>query len=176
MQAWSLSGSRTSSTYDLTLRSKQPDGKQATSKQSVAVALEPGPTDRPVALMTPDKPTVVLLQPAAPKPMAGAVVVEAVEIEPNGKSHVSGRSRPGAAVGLYLNDGFVASVTAGADGRFALTINEGVGPGNYRVRLNELEVKFRRGAHTRRSAVQRSRHGCHRVAAGAQIRGTATAA
>ena len=28
-------------TYDLTLRARQPDGKQATSKQSVAVALEP---------------------------------------------------------------------------------------------------------------------------------------
>ena len=58
-----------SGTYDLTLRSKQPDGKEATSKQSVAVALEPRSTERPVvALITPDKPTVVLSQPAAPKP------------------------------------------------------------------------------------------------------------
>jgi nucleoid-associated protein YgaU len=129
-----------SGTYDLTLRSRQPDGKQATSKQSVAVALEPSPTDRPVvALMTPDKPTVVLSQPAAPKPMAGTVVAEAVEIEPGGKFHVSGRARPGAAVRLYLNDSFVASVTAGADGRFAVTINEGVAPGSYRVRLDEVE-------------------------------------
>jgi nucleoid-associated protein YgaU len=129
-----------SGTYDLTLRSKQPDGTQATSKQSVAVAIEPGPTDRPVvALMTPGKPTVVLSQPAAPKPMAGAVVVEAVEIEPGGKFHASGRARPGAAVRLYLNDTFVASVTAGADGRFAATINEGVAPGSYRVRLDEVE-------------------------------------
>src|SRR5258705_415467 len=72
-----------SGTYDLTLRSKQPDGKQATSKQSVAVALEPKQTDRPVvALMTPDKPTVVLSQPAAPKPAAGAVVVEAAVVVP----------------------------------------------------------------------------------------------
>jgi len=129
-----------SGTYDLTLRSRQPDGKQATSKQSVAVALEPSPTDRPVvALMTPDKPTVVLSQPDAPKPMAGTVVAEAVEIEPGGKFHVSGRARPGAAVRLYLNDSFVASVTAGADGRFAVTINEGVAPGSYRVRLDEVE-------------------------------------
>ncbi|MFL6790234.1 MAG: LysM peptidoglycan-binding domain-containing protein [Bradyrhizobium sp.] len=131
-------------TYDLTLRSRQPDGKQATSKQSVAVALEPSPNqranDRPVvALMTPDKPTVVLSQPAAPKPMAGAVVVEAVEIEPGGKLHVSGRARPGAVVRLYLNDSFVASVTAGADGRLAVTINEGVARGGYRVRLDEVE-------------------------------------
>ena len=129
-----------SGTYDLTLRAKQPDGKQASSKQSVAVALEPKSTDRPVvALMTPDKPTVVLSQPAAPKPMAGAVVAEAVEIEPGGKLHVSGRARPGAAVKLYLNDSFIASATAGADGRFAVTINEGVASGSYRVRLDEVE-------------------------------------
>jgi hypothetical protein len=64
--------------YDLTLRSKQPDGKQATSKQSVTVALEPSSADQPVvALVTPDKPTVVLSQPAAPRPLTGAVVVEA---------------------------------------------------------------------------------------------------
>jgi len=129
-----------SGTYDLTLRSKQPDGKQAISSQTVAVALEPSPTDRPVvALMTPGKPTVVLSQPAGPKPMPGAVVVESVEIEPGGKFHASGRARPGAAVRLYLNDTFVASVMAGADGRFVVTINKGVAPGSYRVRLDEVE-------------------------------------
>ncbi|WP_354066761.1 Ig-like domain-containing protein [Bradyrhizobium sp. OAE829] len=129
-----------SGTYDLTLRAKEPDGKQTSSKQSVTVALEPKSTDRPVvALMAPDKPTVVLSQPAAPKPMAGAVVAETVEIEPGGKLHVSGRARPGAAVKLYLNDSFIASATAGADGRFAVTINEGVASGSYRVRLDEME-------------------------------------
>ncbi|MBR1228695.1 LysM peptidoglycan-binding domain-containing protein [Bradyrhizobium sp. AUGA SZCCT0176] len=129
-----------SGTYDLTLRAKEPDGKQTSSKQSVTVALEPKSTDRPVvALMAPDKPTVVLSQPAVPKPMAGAVVAETVEIEPGGKLHVSGRARPGAAVKLYLNDSFIASATAGADGRFAVTINEGVASGSYRVRLDEVE-------------------------------------
>ena len=71
--------------------------------------------------------------------MAGALVVEAVESEPGGKLHMSGRARPGAAVRLYLNDSFVASVTASADGRFAVTINEGIAPGSYRVRLDEVE-------------------------------------
>jgi hypothetical protein len=74
--------------------------------------------------MTPNKSTVVLSQPAASKPMAGALVVEAVETEPGGKLHVSGQARPGVALRLYLNDSFVASVTAGTDGRFAVTINE----------------------------------------------------
>jgi nucleoid-associated protein YgaU len=125
-------------TYDLTLRSKQADGRQATSRQRVTAALEARSTDRPiVALITPDKPTVVLSQPAAAKPETGAVVVETVEIEPGGKFHVSGQARPGAALRLYLNDSFVTSVTAGTDGRFAVTINEGMAPGNYRVRLDE---------------------------------------
>ena len=124
-------------TYDLTLRSKQADGKQATSRQRVTTALEPRSTERPiVALITPDKPTVVLSQPEA-KPAAGTVVVETVEIEPGGKFHVTGQARSGASLRLYLNDSFVTSVTAGTDGRFAVTINEGGGPGNYRVRLDE---------------------------------------
>jgi nucleoid-associated protein YgaU len=126
-------------TYDLTLRSKQADGKEITSKQRVTTALEPRSAERPiVALVTPDKPTVVLSRPATPKPeAAGAVAVETVEIEPGGKFHVSGQARPGAGLRLYLNDSFITSVTAGTDGRFAVTINEGVAPGNYRVRVDE---------------------------------------
>lgn len=125
-------------TYDLTLRSRAPDGTVTTSKQRVTAALEPRSAEKPVvALMTPDKPTVVLSQPEAAKPGTGALVVETVEIEKSGKFHVSGQARPGAALRLYLNDSFITSVTAGTDGRFAVTINEGVAPGNYRVRLDE---------------------------------------
>jgi nucleoid-associated protein YgaU len=125
-------------TYDLTLRSRTPDGTVTTSRQRVTAALEPRSTEKPVvALMTPNKPTVVLSQPEAAKPGTGALVVETVEIEPGGKFHVSGQARAGAALRLYLNDSFITSVTAGTDGRFAVTINEGVAPGNYRVRLDE---------------------------------------
>jgi nucleoid-associated protein YgaU len=125
-------------TYDLTLRSRQADGKQATSKQSVAVVLEPKSDQAMVALMAPDKPTVVLSRPSAPASVAETTVVEAVDVEPNGRVHVSGRARPGAVVRLYLNDSFVASATAGDDGRLSVTINEGVPPGKYRARLDEL--------------------------------------
>ncbi len=126
--------------YDLTLRVTQPDGKQITSRQSVAVVIEPGQQERPVAaLMTPGKPTVVLSQPATPAPAGGPVAVETVETEAGGKLYISGRSRPGATIRLYLNDSYLASVTAAADGRFAVTINKGVAPGSYRVRLDEVE-------------------------------------
>jgi nucleoid-associated protein YgaU len=126
--------------YELTLRSTQPDGKQATSKQSVVVALQPSLKDEAVvALMTPDRASVVLTPAVAPNPIGGLVAVETVETEPGGKLYVSGRSPPRAAVRLYLNDSFLAATTAVADGRFAFTINGGVGPGSYRVRLDEVE-------------------------------------
>jgi nucleoid-associated protein YgaU len=97
-----------SGTYDLTLRSKQPDGKQATSKQSGAVAIKPGAADRAVvALMTPGKPTVVLSQPPA-KAKTGAVAMGSVEIDPGGKFHASGRAQQpqlAAAVATALPGG-----------------------------------------------------------------------
>lgn len=124
--------------YDLTLRAKQADGKVVTSKQSVAVVLDR--TEKPVvALMTPDKPSVVLSKPAEDKPVAGKVAIETVEVETAGKLHVSGKARAGAALRFYLNDSYVAAVTADAAGRFAVTVNEGVTPGNYRVRLDEVD-------------------------------------
>jgi len=129
-------------TYELTLRSTQADGKQTTSKQSVAVVLEPNSDQPTVALLTPDKPTLVMPQASAPASAAEiTTAVEAVDIEPNGKVHVSGHAHPGAEVRLYLNDSFVTSVTAGPDGHLAVTINGGVAPGKYRVRLDELASK-----------------------------------
>jgi hypothetical protein len=126
---------------ELTLRSRLPDGRPATSKESVVVALQPNLKDRPVvALMTPDKPSVVLSKPVAPDSSDGSVVVETVEAEPGGKLYVSGRSSPRAAVRLYLNDSYRASTTAAANGRFAFTVDAGIGPGgDYRVRLDEVD-------------------------------------
>jgi nucleoid-associated protein YgaU len=134
---------------ELTLRSKQPDGRLALSKESIVVALDKNRKERPVvALMTPDRPSVVLSKPAAPDTPGGSVVVETVETESGGKLYVSGRSSPRAAVRLYLNDSYLASTTAAANGRFAFSVDAGVGgsfspaesgKGGYRVRLDEVE-------------------------------------
>jgi nucleoid-associated protein YgaU len=127
--------------YDLTLRVKQPDGKDIASKQSVAVALEAAGKEQPiVALIAPDKPVKVLSQDPAPGTGAERViVVDAVETEPGGKLRVSGRARPSAAVRLYLNDSFVTAVTSDDNGRLSVAINAGVAAGNYRIRLDEVE-------------------------------------
>jgi hypothetical protein len=52
--------------YELTLRSRQPNGKHATSRTSVAVAVQPSLTDKNMALMTQDKASVVLSKPVVP--------------------------------------------------------------------------------------------------------------
>ncbi|ODM71464.1 peptidoglycan-binding protein [Bradyrhizobium elkanii] len=124
--------------YDLTLRMTR-DGKQVTSKQSVAVALEAATRERPmVALMAPDKPVRVLSQPAATA-AAGKVAIEAVETEPDGKLHVSGQAAPGATVRLYLNGSLITSATADEAGHLSVTINKGVTAGNYQVRLDDVD-------------------------------------
>lgn len=131
--------------YALTLRATRPNGKQATSTESVAVALaanrqnEPGASQKPVvALISPDKPTVVLSQPAPADALRGKVAVESVDTAPGGKLLVRGRAPPGTEVRLYLNNSFLASGKAAPDGHLAFTINGGVKPGNYRVRLDEV--------------------------------------
>lgn len=131
--------------YTLTLRATQPNGKQASSTESVAVAIaqnpqnEPGAAQKPVvALMSPDKPTVVLSQPDPANALRGKVAVESVDTAPGGKLFVSGHAPPGAKVRLYLNNSFLASVKAAADGHLAFTVNGGVKPGNYHVRLDEV--------------------------------------
>jgi LysM repeat protein len=131
---------------ELTLRSRAAGGAAAaTSKQSVVVAVQPNLKDRPVvALMAPDKPSVLLSKPEGLVASGGSVVVEAVESEPGGKKlHVSGRSSPRASVRLYLNDSYQGATTADSSGRFTFTtMKDGVGAVSaYRVRLDEVDLK-----------------------------------
>jgi hypothetical protein len=131
---------------ELTLRSRPPNGAVATSKQTVAVAVHPNLKDQPVvALMAPDRPSVVLSKPSEPDASAaGSVVVETVEVDA-GKLYVTGHSTPGALVRLYLNDSYHSTATADASGRVAFTAgsgsaSDGVGRGgDYRVRLDEVD-------------------------------------
>jgi nucleoid-associated protein YgaU len=149
--------------YELTLRANEPDGKQVTSKTGVSVAPHQKPKDTPLVALqqTPkDKPagalqestkdSVASLTPrdtsvAAPKPTAPAVAqpvaVELVDAEPGGKLSISGHSSPGAALRLYVNNGYLASSKASADGHFAFTINKDVGPGTHHARLDEVVSK-----------------------------------
>jgi hypothetical protein len=77
--SWSLPGLPLGT--ELTLRSRQPNGEHATSRRSVAVAVQPSQTDQNMALMTPDKASVVLSKPVVPS---------AVRHPPRGRREATG--------------------------------------------------------------------------------------
>jgi hypothetical protein len=132
---------------ELTLRSRPRDGAVIASTQTVVVAVQPNLKDQPVvALMSPDRPSVVLSKPSAPaaSSAAGSIVVETVEAEAGGsKLYVTGHSAPGALVRLYLNDSYHSTATADTSGRVVFTAGnalDGLGRGgDYRVRLDEVD-------------------------------------
>ena len=122
---------------ELTLRARPAGGGAAvTSRDTVVVSVPENLKDQPVvALMSPDKPSVVLS-----KPGTGAgesIVVESVEAGGR-KLYVTGRAVPGALVRLYVNDTFQSTATAGKDGRVAFT-TDGGDAGSYRVRLDDVD-------------------------------------
>ncbi|WP_288585398.1 LysM peptidoglycan-binding domain-containing protein [uncultured Methylobacterium sp.] len=72
---------------------------------------------------------------ARPEP----VKVVGVDAEAGGRLYVTARGAPKAALRLYLNDTLVAPGQAGPDGRIAFTIGSGVKPGDYRVRVDQVD-------------------------------------
>jgi nucleoid-associated protein YgaU len=73
--------------------------------------------------------------PTAPRPEIKIVTVEAED----GRLFVSGLTAPGATIRLYLNESFVAPGGAGGDGKVSFAIGGGVKPGEYRVRLDDVD-------------------------------------
>jgi nucleoid-associated protein YgaU len=151
----------------LRLRMTGKDGHPADSQQSVAVDVAPGRDRQPlVALTAPDAATVVLSQPGAPgsKGGSGARVADAspsgpaagqpheaalgtgqaarivsVDVQGSGRLFVTASGAPGSKIRLYLNDTLIAPASIGQDGRASFTIGRGVKPGQYQVRIDQVD-------------------------------------
>ena len=126
--------------YELALRSTEAGGKQLTSKQTVPVLLQAA-ADRQPSATVPSQGPAPQAEFAATPAQPASVALGAVGMDQTGAFHVSGSAEPGADVKLFLNDSYIASATAGADRQFAFTINEGVTPGDYHVRLEQRDAK-----------------------------------
>lgn len=146
--------------YEIKLRTTAPDGKVMVSKKAVAVSLQAKDGPAVAALTGPKAPAVTTVAPQAPAAGAAAskpgddvaskpgskeaeLRIEAMEPEAGGGLFVSGRAAPGARVRLYMNDGFIATGTASAEGRVAFSIRSGVRPGDYRIRLEQMTASDR---------------------------------
>lgn len=123
-------------TYRLALRSTGTDGKQVISKQTISVSLNPplGSRRDLARAEIGNEPQ----QSAATASDSTAMTLDSVKMDPGGVFHVSGRAQQGASIKLYLNNSYVASATLGPDRRFSFTINDGLTPGTYRIRLEAV--------------------------------------
>jgi nucleoid-associated protein YgaU len=72
--------------------------------------------------------------PAAP---AAAPHVDAVETDA-GRLFVQGSGAPGARLDIYLNGTHLADAIVGRDGRWSLTVKNGLAAGDYEVRVDQL--------------------------------------
>ena len=73
-----------------------------------------------------------------PKPRRTVQIVS-VETEGAGRLLVAGSAAPAAVVRLYLNETFIAPASAGPDGRLSFSIERGMQPGSYKVRLDDID-------------------------------------
>jgi nucleoid-associated protein YgaU len=111
----------------------------ATEEIVAEIAGEGAGADAPVENATsPDRQQVAAAD-AAAYPDGGVTIrIASVEAEAGGGLYVTGEAAPNATVRLYLNDTFIAPADAGSDGTVSFSIERGVRPGSYRVRLDQV--------------------------------------
>lgn len=139
--------------YELGLRIRTPDGREAVSDQTVTVSVPKPPSkDVVVVLNEPGAPSRVLARPEAPQsapeaaaqtaakpaPVGTTLAVGAVDAE-NGRFFVQGTAPVGAKLRIYLNGSFIAAPTAGPDGAWSLKVERGLAPGDYDLRVDQVE-------------------------------------
>jgi nucleoid-associated protein YgaU len=135
---------------EILLQSTGADGSPVRSGRTVTAVIAQDRATRPlVALASPNEPTDVLSaggEPAAGSRESGTkevaktgVRIASIDVQAGGRMFVSGQAAPDAKVRLFLNDSPVAEGQASHDGRVTFDVRRGAQPGDYRVRLDELD-------------------------------------
>lgn len=115
----------------------QSSPEDATSVTSAADQ-QPG---QAVAVLRADQDGVEVVQPAIPADpeLSDEVALDAISYNGTGGVELSGRARPQSRVRIYVDNRAVAELEAAEDGRWSGRL-EGVSPGIYTLRLDEVEV------------------------------------
>jgi hypothetical protein len=124
-------------TRELTLTARSPDGRETKSDGSVLLVVpDHGQAQVPVAVLsTPEAPPSVLQ--SAPDAGKG-LGLEAADFDEHGAARLAGRAPPGASVRVYLDDKPVGDARADAEGRWVLSPQGTVEPGEHHVRLDQI--------------------------------------
>jgi len=120
---------------------------QATGQgQGQGQATGQAPGQALATLDAPNQPTRVLSAPGGGAPGPGGekpLRIGVVEAQAGGGAFLSGEAPAGALLRLYLNDAFVAAVTAGPDGQWSVRVERGMAPGAYSVRADLIGLDGR---------------------------------
>ncbi|WP_245930742.1 LysM peptidoglycan-binding domain-containing protein [Methylobacterium radiodurans] len=126
---------------------ERPDGSEiggrlATGVQAGASETDGAPTNRAGATASADSRGLADEPGPAARPLDGSatpVTIVSIDARDRGQLFVTARGAAGADVRFYLNDTLIAPATVGRDGSVTFTIGRGVGPGDYRVRLDSVD-------------------------------------
>jgi nucleoid-associated protein YgaU len=94
----------------------------------------------PLVLRVPQNggPATVLQSPAAGAGR-GKFALETADYDEAGRTTISGSATPGARVELYVDNAHAGSAQADAEGRWSVTPGRTLGPGEYRLRADEID-------------------------------------
>jgi nucleoid-associated protein YgaU len=154
---------------ELSLETKGADGGKLTSESSVVLVVpEPGRdiAGRPaaaeqgaLALRVPEGggPATVMQGPAGTGAGGGKLSLETADYDEKGSTTIAGVATPGARVELYVDNSHAGTAKADAEGRWSVTPERALPPGDYRLRADQLgadgkvtarvETPFNRPAH-----------------------------
>ncbi len=144
--------------YSLGLRARSPDGaREIVAAQRVAVSVSRKRDTAVVAVSEDDKPTRVLqsgvtaVQPAPQSAETGSdtakpsrdVAFSAVDYtdqQETGQLSMSGIATPGAQMAFYLDNRFIGSAQADADGAWQFSLTDVLGGGEHVLRADHVET------------------------------------
>jgi nucleoid-associated protein YgaU len=126
--------------YELTLRATQSDGTASMSERAVAVAVANRDLNKAQGASASQVGEAAPPATFAAEPSIVQMRTLAVQSEGAGKLRISGRFEAGATVKLYLNEAYIASAAASEEGVAEFAIESGIAPGEYRVRVEQLNA------------------------------------
>jgi nucleoid-associated protein YgaU len=115
-------------------------GTIVTSTNTVAVAVkEQAKGEALVAVVKPEEPVAVIQAPTSGAgEKSNKVVLDAVEYDDSGDIVFSGRSNPGNAIRIYVDNALVGEVIANTDGKWTFNGKSSIAPGKHTLRADEV--------------------------------------
>ena len=135
--------------HELSLETTGPDGKKLGSESTVVMVVPETGRDLAGRPSSGEQGAVVLRVPGSGGPATvlqgpggmsggGKLALETADYDEAGKTTFAGRATPGARVELYIDNTHAASGKADADGRWTATPDRALGPGEYKLRVDEI--------------------------------------